>query len=90
MATTMKDVHDKADDAMSQIARLREQVETLMREKAAPAMEAAADRIGGAAEDAADRMRGRAEQLAGSVRENPITAICIAAAIGFLFGRVGR
>jgi ElaB/YqjD/DUF883 family membrane-anchored ribosome-binding protein len=90
MATTMKDANDKAEDAMSQIARLREQVETLLREKAAPAIEAAAGRIEEAAGDAAEMMRGRAEQLSGAVRSNPLTAICIAAALGFLLGRAGR
>lgn len=90
MTTTMKDAFDKADDAMTQIARLRDQVESLMREKAAPAMEAAAERMGEAANDAADAMRGRADALAGVVRDKPLIAVCIAVAIGFLLGRTGR
>jgi ElaB/YqjD/DUF883 family membrane-anchored ribosome-binding protein len=90
MPASMKDAYDKAEDAMSQISRLREQVETLMRDKAIPAMGAAAERMEGAAQDAAEVVRGRADALAGVVRDKPLTAIAIAIAIGFLFGRTGR
>ena len=90
MTSTMKDAYDKAEDAMDQISRLRAQVETLMREKAVPAMGAAAERVEGAAHDAADVMRGKADALAGVVRDKPLMAIGIAIALGFLFGRAGR
>jgi ElaB/YqjD/DUF883 family membrane-anchored ribosome-binding protein len=75
---------------MAQIIRLREQVETLMRDRVTPAMGEAAERVEAAAHDAADVMRGRADALAGAVRGQPLAAICIAAVIGFLLGRVGR
>jgi ElaB/YqjD/DUF883 family membrane-anchored ribosome-binding protein len=90
MPASMKDAFDKAEDAMDQIARLRAQVETLMRERAAPAMEAAVGRMDDMAHDAADELRGRAEALADAVRERPLAAIGIAIVLGFLFGRVGR
>ena len=90
MPSTMKDAYDKAEDAMDQISRLRSQVETLMREKAVPAMGAAAERMEGAAHDAADVMRGKADALASVVRDKPLTAIAVAIALGFLFGRAGR
>ncbi len=90
MPTSIKDTFDKAEDAMTQIARLREQVETLMREKAGPVMEAATERMGSAAHDAADAMRGKADALAGAVRDKPLLAVAIAVAIGFLLGRTGR
>jgi ElaB/YqjD/DUF883 family membrane-anchored ribosome-binding protein len=90
MPTNANDLTDKAEDAMTQIARLRAQVETLMRDKVTPAMEEAAERVGAVAHDAADVMRGRADALAGVVREQPLTAICIAAVLGFLLGRTGR
>jgi ElaB/YqjD/DUF883 family membrane-anchored ribosome-binding protein len=35
-------------------------------------------------------MRGKADALAGVVRDKPLTAIVIAIALGFLFGRAGR
>jgi ElaB/YqjD/DUF883 family membrane-anchored ribosome-binding protein len=85
-----KDAPGRAEDAMAQIVRLREQVETLMRDKVTPAMGDAAERVGAAAHDAADVMRSRADVLAGAVRSQPLTAVCIAAVVGFLLGRVGR
>ena len=90
MPTSTKDAFDKAEDAMAQIGRLRDQVETLLREKAAPAMEAAAERMEDAAHDAAEAMRERASALSEVVRERPLIAIGIAVAIGFLLGRTGR
>ena len=87
---TIKNIADEADDAMAQIARLRAQVETLVHDKVVPAMEDAAERMEAAAHDAADVMRGRAEVLAGAVRGKPLAAILIAAAVGFLVGRMGR
>jgi ElaB/YqjD/DUF883 family membrane-anchored ribosome-binding protein len=90
MQATMKEAFDKAEDAMTQIARLREQVETLMRQKAGPAFEAAAERMEYAAHDAAEAVRGRADALAGVVRGKPLIAIGIAVALGFLLGRSGR
>lgn len=81
------DARDVTEDAMAQIARLRQQVETLMRDRVTPAVEDAAERAGAAVHDAATAMHGRAEALAGLVRQQPLTAICIAAAVGFLFGR---
>jgi len=83
-------VSDYADDAVSQISRLREQVETLMRERVAPAVGNATERMGAAAQDAQDAVRERADALAGQVRDRPLTSILIAAALGYLIGRVGR
>jgi ElaB/YqjD/DUF883 family membrane-anchored ribosome-binding protein len=98
MVANMKDtmdhvadrVSDRADDAVSQIARLREQVETLMREKVAPVVGTATERVGAAAHDASDAVRERADALAGQVRGRPLTSIAIAAALGYLLGRTGR
>jgi ElaB/YqjD/DUF883 family membrane-anchored ribosome-binding protein len=85
-----KDLTDKADDAMAQIAGLRAQVDTLMREKVSPMVDAATERVGAAAQEAADTVRDRAEVLAGAVRGQPLASILIAAAVGFLLGRAGR
>ena len=71
------------DDAMAQIARLRDQVEILMREKVRPAMEGAADRVEASARDGTARLGVR-------VREQPLQALLIAVAIGFVLGRVSR
>jgi ElaB/YqjD/DUF883 family membrane-anchored ribosome-binding protein len=86
----MKNLSGQADDAISQIARLRDQVETLMRDKVTPAVGDAATRAQAAAGDAADLMRDRADALGGAVRQQPLAAILIAAVVGFLLGRIGR
>lgn len=78
--------HDRTEEAMAQIARLREQVESLIREKVGPAMEDAAER----AEAATAVVRERANELAGAVRHQPLIAVLVAAGIGFLLGRASR
>jgi ElaB/YqjD/DUF883 family membrane-anchored ribosome-binding protein len=78
------------EDTHAQIARLREQVEALMRDRVTPALADAAGRAESAVYGAADTVRDQAEMVSGKVREQPLTAILIAAAIGYIFGRVTR
>jgi ElaB/YqjD/DUF883 family membrane-anchored ribosome-binding protein len=86
----IKDVSDHGEDTLSQIARLREQIETLMRDKVSPAVGSAATRAQAAAGDAADILSDRADALGGAIRQQPLAAVCIAAVVGFLLGRIGR
>jgi ElaB/YqjD/DUF883 family membrane-anchored ribosome-binding protein len=86
MPTNAKQAADQVEDAMAQISRLREQVESLIRDRVGPAIEDATER----AEAASAAVRERADELAGAVRRQPFTAILVAAAIGFLLGRVSR
>ncbi|HET7883962.1 MAG TPA: hypothetical protein VFL55_23955 [Acetobacteraceae bacterium] len=79
-----------AGDATAQIARLREQVEALMKDRVTPALADAAGRAERALHDAADTMRGQAESVSGKVREQPLIAVLIAAGVGFLLGRAMR
>ena len=67
------------EDTAAQIARLREQVEALMRDRVTPAMG-----------EAADIMQEHAEAVAGKVREQPLLAVLIAAAVGYVLGRATR
>ena len=85
-----RSIGDNTGDAAAQIARLREQVETLMRDRVTPAVAAAADRAQSAMHGAADTMRDQLETLSGGVREQPLLAILIAAAIGYVLGRATR
>lgn len=78
------------EDTQSQITRLREQVETLMRDRITPAMADAAGRAESAVYGAADTMREQAEMVSGKVREQPLLAILIAAGIGYVLGRATR
>ena len=84
------DINEAAGDATAQIARLREQVETLMKDRVTPAVADAAGRAESALHAAADTVRGQAETVSGKVREQPLLAVLIAAAIGYVLGRVTR
>jgi len=77
-------------DTQVQIARLREQVETLMKDRVTPAVADAAGRAEQAVYGAAGAVRDQAEVVSGRVREQPLLAVLIAAAIGYALGRVMR
>jgi hypothetical protein len=79
-----------SDDTHAQIARLREQVEALMRDRVTPVLASAAGRAESAMYGAADTVRGQAEVVSGKVREQPLIAILIAATIGYILGRATR
>ena len=81
---------DKANDARDQIAKLREQVEVLMRDRVSPAISDAADRASSTARAAADMAQDQAEALSGHVREQPLMALLVAAGVGYLIGRIIR
>lgn len=78
------------DDATTQIARLREQVEALMKERITPAVAEVAGRAESAVYGAAGAVRDQAEAMSGRVREAPLIAVLIAAGIGFVIGRAMR
>lgn len=84
------DASRKAEDATAQIARLREQVEMLMKDRITPVLADAAGRAENAVYGAAGMVREQADALSGRVREQPMAAILIAAAVGFILGRVTR
>ena len=87
MAGTMS---DRASDARDQIAKLREQVDYLMRDRVSPALSDAADRATTTARAAADMAHEQADALSGQVREQPLIAILVAAGVGYLVGRIIR
>jgi ElaB/YqjD/DUF883 family membrane-anchored ribosome-binding protein len=77
-------------DAHAQIARLREQVEALMKDRVTPAVAEAAGRAEAALHGAADTVREQVETVSGKVRDQPLLAILIAAAVGYVLGRATR
>ena len=81
---------DAANDARDQIAKLREQVDSLMRDRLSPAFSDAAERAQAAARSASDMAQEQAQAMSGRVREQPLAAIAIAAGVGFLVGRILR
>jgi ElaB/YqjD/DUF883 family membrane-anchored ribosome-binding protein len=74
---------DLSGAARDEIAVLREKVETLMSERVTPMMAGMADRAEHVARGAADRMNVQVDRLSSTVREQPITSLAIAGAIGF-------
>lgn len=80
----------RLDDATTQIARLREQVEALMKERVTPAVAGIAGRAEQAVYGATSAARGHAETVSNRVREQPLAALLIAAVIGYLIGRTTR
>jgi ElaB/YqjD/DUF883 family membrane-anchored ribosome-binding protein len=74
------------EDAAAQIAKLREQVEVLMRERITPAL----SDVAGRAETAMGAVKDQAEALSGQVQERPLVAVLVALAVGFAIGRVLR
>lgn len=75
-----------AEDAAEQIAKLRSQVEMLMRERVNPAL----SDLAGHAETAMGAMKDQSEMLSGRVRDNPLIAILVAVAVGYAVGRILR
>ena len=84
------DTRGKLDDAQAQIVRLREQVEALMRDRVSPAVSQYAGRAESAYNAASGVVRDQAQAVSGRVKDQPLLAIIIAAAAGWIIGRVMR
>jgi|tagenome__1003787_1003787.scaffolds.fasta_scaffold19180635_2 ElaB/YqjD/DUF883 family membrane-anchored ribosome-binding protein len=95
------DTRSKLDDAQAQIARLRQQVEGLMRDRVQPTMSDYAGRANEALGSASGTMRDymgsasgvvrdQAEMVSGRVKEQPLIALLVAATVGWIIGRVMR
>ena len=84
------DTRNKLDDAQAQIVRLREQVEALMKDRVTPAVAEYAGRAENAYNAASGAVREQAQAVSGRVKDQPLVAIMIAAAAGWLIGRVMR
>ena len=75
-----------AEDTKEQIARLRAQVEALMKDRVEPALATAAERAG----QAMGAVRGQADAVSGQIRAQPLLAVLAAATMGFVLGRTLR
>lgn len=74
----------------AEMDELRLKVESLMADRITPAVTEVAGRAGEVAQGAADAVRARTDNLAASVREQPLTAIVIAALAGMAVGIILR
>ncbi|MCB4823555.1 hypothetical protein [Roseicella aerolata] len=77
-----------SDDAREELARLRAQVERLMQERVTPALAGAADQVQDYAHRARETVEDQMDAITDTVRERPLTAVAIAAAAGYLIGRL--
>ena len=83
-------VNHGAQDANEQIAQLREQVQSLMNDRVAPALSQAADTAQQYASQARDIYDEQSEVMSERVRESPIVAMLLAAGVGYIVGRIAR
>ena len=79
-----------AETTSAQITRLRNEAESLMRNKVTPTVIDAVEQVAAAAQNAADTVRVRSEAVAANVRGRPLVSIAMAAVLGFFIGRVTR
>jgi ElaB/YqjD/DUF883 family membrane-anchored ribosome-binding protein len=83
-------LNDTAQDAQSQIAALRKQVNQLMSDRVSPALSEAASKAQYATQQATDYTKHQADAVAEQVRGRPLIAIAIAGAVGYVLGRFIR
>ena len=81
---------DVASDTQDQIQSLRSQVEQLLNQRVTPVLADAAGKAETAVHSARDITTSQVETVSAQVRDQPIIAIGIAAAVGYLIGRLAR
>jgi len=77
-------------DAVTEIAKLRAQVETLMNERVTPLLGSVATSAEQAAKAASEEVRHQAARLSDAVQDKPIAALGLAALAGFVLASVMR
>jgi ElaB/YqjD/DUF883 family membrane-anchored ribosome-binding protein len=78
------------DTARDELRALRDQVNQLMEDRLSPAFADASKRATEAAHRARAYTEDYADAAADRVRDRPLVAIGVAAAVGFLFGRITK
>jgi ElaB/YqjD/DUF883 family membrane-anchored ribosome-binding protein len=88
--TSSDRANDMGSDAREQIRQLREQVDSLMRERVSPRISEAASRAQETVRQAREMAEHQTEALSKRIRDMPIGAVLIAAGAGYLIGRLSR
>jgi len=89
--TNVQNIADSvAQDAKAELAQLRAQVDSLMKERVNPALSGLAHQAEATAHQAGAEMRHQAARVTGAVQEKPIAALAIAAAAGFVLAQMIR
>lgn len=92
----MRDLRDEAaasgqrlaEDARAELARLRAQVERLMEERVTPVLGSAAETVEDYSRRARASIEENADAVSDTVRQRPLLAVALAAAGGYLLGRM--
>jgi ElaB/YqjD/DUF883 family membrane-anchored ribosome-binding protein len=84
------EAQEKMDSTQAQITRLREQLEALMKDRVTPVVADLAGRAEHAYGASRDAVQHQAEAVSSQVRQRPLAAILVAAAIGWVIGRTIR
>jgi ElaB/YqjD/DUF883 family membrane-anchored ribosome-binding protein len=87
---TATDTTGRLESARAEIARLRAEVDALMKDRVTPAVSDFMGRAEKAVSGARDVVGEQSQAVAGQVKERPLLAIAIAAAIGWVIGRAMR
>ena len=82
LASDTEGVMGRSQSDTAHIARLREQVDALMKDRVTPLVANAAGRVEAVAHNAVDAVREQAGTITSKVREHPLLAVLIAAGIG--------
>jgi ElaB/YqjD/DUF883 family membrane-anchored ribosome-binding protein len=77
-------IHALADDVQAELAHLRQQVDGLMTQSISPTVSALAHRAEDAAHAASHAVTAKADELSATVKAQPLAAIAVAGAAGFL------
>jgi ElaB/YqjD/DUF883 family membrane-anchored ribosome-binding protein len=88
---TIQDLaNNTAHDAAAEIAKLREQVESLMRDRVTPVFGQALHSAENAAKAASDEVRHQATRLSDTVQDKPLAALALAGVAGFVLASLLR
>jgi ElaB/YqjD/DUF883 family membrane-anchored ribosome-binding protein len=80
----------KPFDVNEEIAQLRRQIEQLINQRLTPVLSDAAKRAEATVRSAFELACEQAEAVSARTREQPLTALLIAAGTGYLIGRLSR
>lgn len=82
------EIRDWSDDVQGELAHLRDEVDRLAEEPIASVLAGAAATVEDYAQQARNVIAGQAEQVSAMIKERPLIAIGLAAALGYLVGRL--
>ncbi len=85
-----KTAEQVTEDTREQLLYLRNQVEQLLNERVTPALADAAERAETVVHTARDYTTAKAEDVSKKVKGQPLIAVAISAAVGYLLGRIAR